>query len=590
MADEELRTESFIEHAGSSGAWLRRTLDEILLQIRILLDVDGCAFQTVDWEQGHIRPAAAWFDTPETRAMLQPIIDRPYDPERGGITEAAIALGEPMLLAGIETWEGAGRLRARLNEQLEAQQAAAAWEWYRTSSFIACPVRTAEGRTMGVLALSSSPPHAALSADHLRVTEVFAGLAAVALERAELLEHQAERARTEELLHRAAEAVTASLDIERVYESIVEQAAIVAEAPTVVLLSLDSVTQTLRPMAGVGAPERLTSHRYAAPDGMLGAFADAGVSYINRPEDRDRFLPWAEAEGVRSFMHVPLSLGPRHFGMLAVCHPNEAAFGEHTMALLRSFSRAAAAAIANALAFQHERRIADALTRGFIPGEPPELEGYSLGFIYEPAEGQVSGGDLFGVWTLPSGALAVLVGDVCGKGLEVAAVSSMVRFFVEARTWDSDRPAIVMSQANAILRTRLPHGVALVTAFLAIIDDGVLRYANAGHVPPLVVKRDGTVQELPTTGLPLGIEDDVEHDEHALVLEPGELLFAATDGLIEARREGELFGLDRVRELVADHGTQVHPQALGALLHASADGWAQQLSDDVAIIALQRST
>ena len=73
-------TEPGIEHAASSAVWLRHTLEEILSQVRVLLDVDGCAFQTVDWEHGHISPAAAWFETPEIRAALQPVLDRPYDP------------------------------------------------------------------------------------------------------------------------------------------------------------------------------------------------------------------------------------------------------------------------------------------------------------------------------------------------------------------------------------------------------------------------------------------------------------------------------------------------------------------------------
>ncbi len=560
--------EPYIEHIGSSGTWLRRTLEEILVQVRVLLDVDGCAFQTIDWERRHIRPEAAWFETPEIRAVLQPVLDRPYDPERGGVTEAAIAHGEPMLVADIENWEGSERLRARLDDQLPADQAEAAWEWYRTSTFIACPVRTTEGRTLGVLALSSSPPRAALGTEHLRVTEVLAGLAAVALERSELLEQQAERARAEELLHRAAEAVTTSLDLSCVYESIVEQSALITQAPIVALLSLDSITQTLRTVASTGIGERRSSHRYALGDGMIGA----------------------ELDGVRSHVQVALSLGPRQFGVLAVCHTRESAFDDATTALLSSFARAAAAAIANALEFQHERRIARALTRGFIPGDPPDLEGYALGFVYQPAERQVSGGDLFGIWRLPSGALAVLVGDVSGKGLEVAAVSAMVRFFVEARTWDSACPATVLNQTNAILRTRLPRSVALVTAFLAIIDGDVLRYANAGHVPPFLVASGGALSELPTTGLPLGIHDDLDHEERELALAPGALLFAATDGLMEARRDGELFGFDRVRELVAQHAGQLAPQELVELLRATAESWAEQLSDDVAIIALQRST
>ncbi len=284
---------------------------------------------------------------------------------------------------------------------------------------------------------------------------------------------------------------------------------------------------------------------------------------------------------------MPIALGPRVFGVLSVADPGEGAFGEHELELLESLMRPAAAAIANALEFQHERRIAAALTRGFIPDAPPELDGFELGLVYEPAGHEVSGGDIFGAWRLPGGALAVLVGDVSGKGLEVAAVSAMVRFFIEARTWDSDCPATVLEQTNAILRRRLPAPVALVTAFLAIVDDGVLRYANAGHVPPLVLAADGVPCPLPTTGLPLGVEDDAAFASHELAFGSDELLFASTDGLVEARRGGEQFGHERVAALVAANGRALGAQELVELAYAAAVEWAPQLDDDVAIIALR---
>jgi sigma-B regulation protein RsbU (phosphoserine phosphatase) len=584
---DQARMEPRIEHAASSEAWLRHTLEEILMQVRVLLDIDGCAFQTVDWERSHIRPAAAWFETPAIRTTLRPILDRPYDPERGGVTEAAIEQGRPLLLRDVERWPGAPGLRARLRAHLDEQTAAAAWDWYRTSTFISCPVRTAGGRTLGVLALSASPPRAPLGEEQLRVTEVFANLAAIALERSELLEREERRARAEELLHAAAEAMTESLDLERVYEAIVEQAALVADAPTVMLLRLDSVTQTLRTVASIGASERLRDHRFARGEGMIGAAFESGEPYVSRPEDRARWVPWVREEGVESFAHVPLRLGPRRFGMLTVTHSAEGALDERRLALLQSLARPAAAAIANALEFQHERKVAGALTRGFVPGTPPELEGYSLGLVYEPVGHEVSGGDVFGVWRLPAGALAVLVGDVSGKGLEVAAVSAMVRFFVEARTWDQECPAQVLTQANAILRRRLPGRVALVTAFLAVIDDGRLTYANAGHVPPLLVAGGGPPSELATTGVPLGITDAVSFHTHEHPFGPGHLLFASTDGLSEARHHSELFGHERVRALVAEHARTLDPQALVELVYAEAEAWARELTDDVAIIALR---
>ena len=78
----------------------------------------------------------------------------------------------------------------------------------------------------------------------------------------------------------------------------------------------------------------------------------------------------------------------------------------------------------------------------------------------------------------------MLVGDVAGKGVETAALSAMVRFFIEARSWDSRAPARVLEQANAMLLGRLPSDT-FVTAFFGLLSPGRLRYCNAGHLPPL---------------------------------------------------------------------------------------------------------
>ena len=163
------------EDAVSSEAWLEQTLDEILARVRELLGVTGCAFQVVDWERGQIRPAAAWFADEETREALDAVLTRPYDPERGGVTEAAIESGRPLLIDSVADWAGAERLHHRLNDQLGPAAAARAWAWYEGSSYISCPVRTAEGRTLGVLAISRAHPQPALTTEDLRVVEVFAG-------------------------------------------------------------------------------------------------------------------------------------------------------------------------------------------------------------------------------------------------------------------------------------------------------------------------------------------------------------------------------------------------------------------------------
>ena len=147
------------------------------------------------------------------------------------------------------------------------------------------------------------------------------------------------------------------------------------------------------------------------------------------------------------------------------------------------------------------------MTAGFVPQRPPALDDHEVGVVYEPAGRQASGGDVFGIWTLPGGGLGLLVGDVSGSGLEVAATAAMVRFFVEARTFDCDRPAEVLRQTNAILllaaargpvRPHLPRDRRRPRAAL------VQRRAPAAAPAPR--GRGRRAGGLGTTGLPLGID------------------------------------------------------------------------------------
>jgi GAF domain-containing protein/GNAT superfamily N-acetyltransferase len=569
--------------------WLHDTLEQLIGQIRALLDVSGVAFVTVDADRAAIRPAAAWFATEEASRAFTPLLQRPYDPSRAGVTEAAVESGAAVLIPRVGEWSGAEGLRKRLAENLEAPLAELAWDFYRTASFISCPVRTAGGRTYGVLAISSNPPLRALTAEDLRSVEVFARLAALALERSELLEREAGLRREEGLVNRALRSVAASIDLEDVYAAIVEQAAELSGATAVLLTRYDPGGGELRGVAGKDITERLMRARFTLGEGMIGRAAATGEPYVSTPEDSERFVRWVmDTQGVSSFMHVPIALGGRLFGVLSAMHPVPGRFGDTDLRRLASLGVGAAGAISRALEFEHERLVARSLTRGFVPGPPDPQSGLELGLVYEPVAHGVGGGDVFGVWTQPSGAVAVLIGDVSGKGLEVAAASSMVRFFIEARAWDTEHPAQVLAQANRILRTRLQRG-GFATAFLAMVSDGRLRYCNAGHPPPLLLRADGSAEPLRGSGLPLGIEEDGRHEDREVAMELGDVLFAATDGLLETRRERAFFSDVRLPELLAEHGRTLPPQALAERVFADAQEWASVLHDDVVVLALRRA-
>jgi GAF domain-containing protein len=564
--------------------WLRHTLEEILGQIRRLLDVSGCAFQVVDFDEGMIRPAAAWFATDAVRAAMTPVLERAYDRDRPGVTEAAIERGDALLIRQFERWEGAAGLRQRLEEELDPADARLAWDWYESSSFISCPVQTAGGRVFGVLAISAR--RQLLGAEELRVVEVFANLAALALERTELLDREERRGREDRELGEAVRALSASLEPDAVYAAIVEQARDLVGATRVALRRFELATADLRTVGAIGISDEGQRRRFGLGEGMIGEVARTGKPYVSSPADAGRFAQqFLASEGIASFVHVPIALGPRLFGVLTASHELPDHFGPHELERLEALAGPAAGAIANALDFQRERRIAEALTRGFVPQRGSDIPGFELGVVYEPAGHEVGGGDVFGVWTLPSGALAVLVGDVSGKGLEVAALSAMVRFFVEARTWDSESPAEVLAQTDRLLRGRLPSG-NFVAAFMGVVAGERMRWANAGHSAPVLLGPDGA-QRLAATGVPLGVEQEVHYEEHETRFARGDVLFAATDGLFEARRDGAFFGDERLVAVLAEHGRGMAPSDLVDAVHREVQAWAPELDDDLVLLALR---
>jgi sigma-B regulation protein RsbU (phosphoserine phosphatase) len=162
----------------------------------------------------------------------------------------------------------------------------------------------------------------------------------------------------------------------------------------------------------------------------------------------------------------------------------------------------------------------------------------------------------------------------------------MVRFFIEARSWDAGSPARVLEQTNAMLAGRLPSDT-FVTAFLAVLGERCLRWASAGHLPPLHLA-GGEVRELDATGVPLGVDQGARYSERKLELADGDLVFAYTDGLPEARRLDESYGAERLARLVASLARDLEPEKLAQRVHEEVVAWSGGLGDDAVALALRR--
>ncbi len=244
------------------------------------------------------------------------------------------------------------------------------------------------------------------------------------------------------------------------------------------------------------------------------------------------------------------------------------------------------AAIESARRFEEQRRIATALQENLV-SPLPQVDGLAVGLVVQTAYApELVGGDFSDVFLLDGSLVAVLIGDVAGKGIRAAGLTERVRSVVRAFATIDSSPAFILRKTNQLLlRRETPR--EFVTAFLLVLDtaSGRATYSSAGHPPPVVCDADGCRPLAMSFGVPLGSFDRDYVDAH-VTLAPGHGLVLYTDGVIEARRSGELFGEGRLLATVArlcDGG----PQELAEGLRAAVIAFAGRLNDDLEVLALR---
>src|SRR6185295_5627415 len=172
----------------------------------------------------------------------------------------------------------------------------------------------------------------------------------------------------------------------------------------------------------------------------------------------------------------------------------------------------------------------------------------------------------FNYFLLPDGRLALLVGDVSGKGVSAALLMANIQATLRARLPHETDLAELADRLDRELEQNTPRAVYL-TLFLGIleIDGRTLRYVNAGHNPQFVLRAAGGIEPLASTGMPIALYAGHGYRESRVSLDPGDLLFFYTDGLVEAENEsGDMFGAERLQALLAAE----HAGGVDQVLHA----------------------
>ena len=270
-------------------------------------------------------------------------------------------------------------------------------------------------------------------------------------------------------------------------------------------------------------------------------------------------------------------------------HPGRPVAGEIAETAL-SIAGQAALAIDNARLYGQQKAFADTMQRSLLPRTAPELPGLELGDVYESAAKVEVGGDVYDYLTLGDGRLAVVLGDVTGHGVDATADMAMAKYVFRSLAREHPDPGTFLAAANEVVSSEIGPG-RFITMVELVLDaaGGEVACASAGHPPPRLVLPDGTVATIPARGLALGIDAPQVYDTVTEPFPPGAIVVAYTDGVIEARRGGEQFGLERLDALLADR-RGLPPQAIAEAALAACRDWTEgELSDDFAVVVVKRA-
>lgn len=238
--------------------------------------------------------------------------------------------------------------------------------------------------------------------------------------------------------------------------------------------------------------------------------------------------------------------------------------------------------------FSRDYEEARQIQRALLPATMPTVAGCQVAARWTPASG--IGGDCYDVIRFSETRLAVSIADVVGKGLPAALLMSNLQAAVRAFATPSADPHDVCGSVNRLLCRNIASGKFVTFCYVAVdLAEGVVTYANAGHNPPMMIRADGRVDHLETTGLVLGVSPDWTYTSGRVAFGPGDRLVCFTDGMTEARNADDVeFGEEQLSALAASTAAgsaEGLADALTAAVIAWTGGAAQ---DDATLIIVER--
>ena len=430
--------------------------------------------------------------------------------------------------------------------------------------------------------------------ERLSILQGIAHQTAATVENTHLLRSQKEEAYVSVALLQVAQAIVSSNDLQEMLSAIVRITPILIGVKRVAIYLLEKNSSQLQLTQSYGLPRQVDTSPFAIDEFPLIEAAlerDALAAYPLNPKMDEQwedapeiwtYLPAPDQEEVDEYlasenpllMVFPLSVQGEVMGALLVeepdTHPDEDSASSVSNLRLRSkrleittgISQQAALAVQNDQLkgemvererLEREMQLARQIQRTFLPQEMPRLPGWEINVWWRTA--REVGGDFYDLFSLPGNRLGLVIADVSDKGMSAALFMVLVRALLHASIKDTTSPAEVMERVNELL---VPDAVGgtFVTLIYAVLDlqNGRITYANAGHNPPIWVRKQTAEFELLTrTSMALGVMENIEIEERSVMIEPGDFLVLYTDGVTDVFSPEDIpFGSERLQQCVWD--------------------------------------
>jgi serine phosphatase RsbU (regulator of sigma subunit)/PAS domain-containing protein len=337
------------------------------------------------------------------------------------------------------------------------------------------------------------------------------------------------------------------------------------------------------------------------PDSSLGAanvirtgeselYRDVSEELLSRIARDERHLELLRELAPRSLLVAPMPGGGRVVGAITLIRAESGRrFDARDLTVAEELGRRAGAAVENAWLYAERVHIAKTLQSSLLPPRLPSVPGVEVATAFRAAgKGYEVGGDFYDLFNTGAG-WAIVIGDVCGKGPEAAALTGLARYTLRTASMQEDDPSRILALLSEAIFQQRSDAQFCTAAYGRLELEPVgarLTVSSGGHPLPLLLSEEGRVEQLGVPGTLLGAVPDTKLADRAVQLSPGEAVVFYTDGVIEAGNPRGAFGLESLIA-VLENCSGLSAEEIAQRIESAVAGLEENPSDDVALLVLR---